>query len=123
MRLARLNRVGEIRHALTGVRAEGHLLDVGGGTGYLASRLTDLFARIVVVDPSAGMLSLARRRNLPTCQASALALLVMGGFLVFDSSMTLMKAEHPTVGTIQVCPGRICTVMSLITPALANAVA
>ena len=28
-----------------------------------------------------------------------------------------------TVGTIQVCPGRICTVMSLITPALANAVA
>ena len=92
MRLARLNRVGEIRHALTGVRAEGHLLDVGGGTGYLASRLTDLFARIVVVDPSAGMLSLARRRNLPTCQASALALPFADG--EFDAVLCTDALHH-----------------------------
>ena len=33
--------------------------------------------------------------------ASALALLVMGGFVVYDSVMTLVAREHPTVGTVQ----------------------
>lgn len=33
--------------------------------------------------------------------AAAMALLVMGGFLVFDSSMTLLNREHPTIGTLR----------------------
>ena len=32
--------------------------------------------------------------------AAALALLVMGAFLIFDSTMTLVSREHPTVGTV-----------------------
>lgn len=33
---------------------------------------------------------------------AAVALLVMGGFLIVDSTMTLVSREHPTVGTVQV---------------------
>lgn len=33
--------------------------------------------------------------------ASALALLVMGAFVVYDAVMTLISREHPTIGTIQ----------------------
>lgn len=32
----------------------------------------------------------------------AVALLGMGLFLIFDSSMSLIKAEHPTIGTMQI---------------------
>ena len=64
----------EIRRALLGIHAQGSLLDVGGGTGYLAAQFADLFSRIVVVDSSAGMLSVATQRHVETCQASALAL-------------------------------------------------
>jgi len=92
MRLARLNRVPEIRRALAGVRAQGHLLDVGGGTGYLASRMTDLFSRLVVADTSPGMLSVARQRNLTTCQASALALPFADG--EFDAVLCTDALHH-----------------------------
>lgn len=34
--------------------------------------------------------------------ASALALLTMGGFLVFESTMTLVRREHPTIGTMKI---------------------
>ena len=34
--------------------------------------------------------------------AAALALLVMGAFLIFDSTMTLVSREHPTIGTMRV---------------------
>lgn len=54
--------------------SQGALLDVGGGTGYLAAQLTDRFSRVVVLDQSPGMLTLARRRNLETHEDSALAL-------------------------------------------------
>lgn len=74
IRRSGLDHTAEIRRALAGVRAQGDLLDVGGGTGYLASQLADLFSRIVIVDSSAGMLSVATQRDLQTCQASALAL-------------------------------------------------
>ena len=50
------------------------LLDVGGGTGYLASCVADRYARAVVADLSPGMLSVARSRNLETVEASALEL-------------------------------------------------
>lgn len=33
--------------------------------------------------------------------ASALALLVLGAFVVYDAAMTLISREHPTIGTIQ----------------------
>jgi cation diffusion facilitator family transporter len=36
---------------------------------------------------------------------SAVALLVMGSFLVVDSGMGLVKAEHPTIGAIQLLGG------------------
>ncbi|HQA37341.1 MAG TPA: methyltransferase domain-containing protein [Kiritimatiellia bacterium] len=50
------------------------LLDVGGGTGYLASCVAERYARVVVADLSPGMLSVARGRKLETVEASALAL-------------------------------------------------
>jgi hypothetical protein len=50
------------------------LLDVGGGTGYLVSRVAERYARVVVADLSPGMLSVARGRKLETVEASALAL-------------------------------------------------
>jgi len=50
------------------------LLDVGGGTGYLASCVADRYARVVVADLSSGMLKVARSRKLETVEASALAL-------------------------------------------------
>jgi ubiquinone/menaquinone biosynthesis C-methylase UbiE/uncharacterized membrane protein len=50
------------------------LLDVGGGTGYLASCVADRYARVVVADLSPGMLKVARSRNLETVEASALGL-------------------------------------------------
>jgi len=50
------------------------LLDVGGGTGYLASCVADRYARVVVSDLSPGMLSVARGRKLETVEASALEL-------------------------------------------------
>jgi demethylmenaquinone methyltransferase/2-methoxy-6-polyprenyl-1,4-benzoquinol methylase len=50
------------------------LLDVAGGTGYLASCVADRYARAVVADLSPGMLSVARGRKLETVEASALEL-------------------------------------------------
>jgi demethylmenaquinone methyltransferase/2-methoxy-6-polyprenyl-1,4-benzoquinol methylase len=50
------------------------LLDVAGGTGYLASCVADRYARVVVADLSPGMLSVARSRKLETVEASALEL-------------------------------------------------
>jgi SAM-dependent methyltransferase len=50
------------------------LLDVGGGTGYLARVSAERYARVVVADLSPGMLSVARGRKLETVEASALAL-------------------------------------------------
>jgi demethylmenaquinone methyltransferase/2-methoxy-6-polyprenyl-1,4-benzoquinol methylase len=50
------------------------LLDVGGGTGYVAASVADRYARVVVADLSPGMLRVARRRNLETAEASALHL-------------------------------------------------
>jgi ubiquinone/menaquinone biosynthesis C-methylase UbiE/uncharacterized membrane protein len=50
------------------------LLDVAGGTGYLASCVADRYARVVVTDLSPGMLSVARSRKLETVEASALEL-------------------------------------------------
>jgi ubiquinone/menaquinone biosynthesis C-methylase UbiE/uncharacterized membrane protein len=50
------------------------LLDVAGGTGYLASCVADRYARVVVADLSPGMLSVARGRKLETIEASALEL-------------------------------------------------
>lgn len=74
MRLLGLYRYQEIRQFLPAGGPQRSLLDVGGGTGYVAAQLADRFARVVVVDPSEGMLTIARSRKLETCQASAEAL-------------------------------------------------
>ena len=39
--------------------------------------------------------------------AAACALLVMGGYLLFDSAMSLIRAEHPTIGTVELFGQRI----------------
>jgi len=50
------------------------LLDVAGGTGYIAAQLAPDFQRVVVLDPSPGMLAKARRKGLETVQGEALDL-------------------------------------------------
>ena len=73
--------------------AEPHaLLDVAGGTGYLASRFTTGFGRIVVLDQSEGMLAVARRRGLETVRASALAMPFSDG--TFDTVMCTDALHH-----------------------------
>lgn len=69
-----LYHVEALRQALNPQVSGQSLLDVGGGTGYLASCLSDRFERVVVADLSPGMLSVARTRNLETVEASALEL-------------------------------------------------
>ncbi|MCL1887361.1 MAG: class I SAM-dependent methyltransferase [Kiritimatiellaeota bacterium] len=48
------------------------LLDVAGGTGWMASRFASRFQRVTVLDASEGMLRVARRRNLEAVHGSAL---------------------------------------------------
>ena len=74
MDLFGLYRIEEIKRSLPASVLRGSLLDVGGGTGYLAAQLTDRFVRVAVVDQSPGMLMLAQRRRLETHEASASAL-------------------------------------------------
>lgn len=69
-----LYHVESIKQALNPKGPGQSLLDVGGGTGYLASCVADRYARAVVADLSPGMLSVARSRNLETVEASALDL-------------------------------------------------
>jgi demethylmenaquinone methyltransferase/2-methoxy-6-polyprenyl-1,4-benzoquinol methylase len=69
-----LYHVESIKQALNPKGPGQSLLDVGGGTGYLASCVADRYARVVVADFSPGMLSVARTRNLETVEASALEL-------------------------------------------------
>jgi demethylmenaquinone methyltransferase/2-methoxy-6-polyprenyl-1,4-benzoquinol methylase len=66
-----LYHVESIKQALNPKGPGQSLLDVGGGTGYLASCVADRYARAVVADLSPGMLSVARSRNLETVEASA----------------------------------------------------
>ncbi len=69
-----LYHVESIKQALNPKGPGQSLLDVGGGTGYLASCVADRYARTVVADLSPGMLRVARSRNLETVEASALDL-------------------------------------------------
>jgi demethylmenaquinone methyltransferase/2-methoxy-6-polyprenyl-1,4-benzoquinol methylase len=69
-----LYHVESIKQALNPKGPGQSLLDVGGGTGYLASCVSDRYARAVVADLSPGMLRVARSRNLETVEASALEL-------------------------------------------------
>jgi uncharacterized membrane protein/2-polyprenyl-3-methyl-5-hydroxy-6-metoxy-1,4-benzoquinol methylase len=69
-----LYHVESIKQALNPKGPGQSLLDVGGGTGYLASCVADRYARVVVADLSPGMLRVARSRNLQTVEASALEL-------------------------------------------------
>jgi demethylmenaquinone methyltransferase/2-methoxy-6-polyprenyl-1,4-benzoquinol methylase len=69
-----LYHVESIKQALNPKGPGQSLLDVGGGTGYLASCVADRYARVVVTDLSPGMLRVARSRNLETVEASALEL-------------------------------------------------
>lgn len=69
-----LYHVAAIQQVLKPQNPNSSLLDVGGGTGYLASCVTERYARVVVADLSPGMLSVARGRRLETVEASALAL-------------------------------------------------
>ena len=66
-----LYHVESIKQALKPKGPGQSLLDVGGGTGYLASCVADRYVRTVVADLSPGMLSVARSRNLETVEASA----------------------------------------------------
>lgn len=47
------------------------ILDIGGGTGRVAEHLHRLDARVLVVDPSSGMLNLARAKGLPAVRSLA----------------------------------------------------
>lgn len=69
-----LYQVAAVQQVLTPQGPAETLLDVGGGTGYLAACVADRYARVVVTDLSPGMLSVARSRNLETVEASALDL-------------------------------------------------
>lgn len=73
MRLFRLYRPEEVSRSLP-LRADGYLLDIAGGTGFLAAQLRKRFARVVLVDLSQQMLAVARKRGLAGLQGSALAL-------------------------------------------------
>jgi len=74
MKVFGLYRARELRETLSQVKPGGALLDVAGGTGFLAEALADRFERVVVADISPGMLSQARQRNLETVCAPAEAL-------------------------------------------------
>ena len=74
MRFFNLYRLDDIRRALAEHAPYGALLDVAGGTGYLAAALRDMAGCVVVVDRSPGMLAVARERKLETVLASATAL-------------------------------------------------
>jgi ubiquinone/menaquinone biosynthesis C-methylase UbiE len=52
----------------------GHLLDIGGGTGRVASSLVGLLDNIEVLDLSMGMLRMAREKNLRAICASSVKL-------------------------------------------------
>lgn len=69
-----LYHVEALRQVLRPQTSGQSLLDVGGGTGYLASCVAGRYARAVVADVSPGMLRVARSRNLETVEASALDL-------------------------------------------------
>jgi ubiquinone/menaquinone biosynthesis C-methylase UbiE/uncharacterized membrane protein len=69
-----LYHVDAVKQALNPKGPGQSLLDVGGGTGYLASCVADRYARVVVSDLSPGMLRVARSRNLETVEASAMEL-------------------------------------------------
>lgn len=72
MRLFRLYETEEVGRTLpTRGRC---LLDLGGGTGFLAEQFRWRFDLVLVTDISAQMLSVAQRRGLPVCQSSACAL-------------------------------------------------
>ena len=71
MRLANLYKVEALQKLLPAHTSRA-LLDVAGGTGYVASQLAPKFKRVVVFDCSAKMLGKARRRGLETVQGSAL---------------------------------------------------
>lgn len=71
MRLFGLYRTDELRQEFAGIAPGMSLLDVAGGTGFIAQRLSDLFARVVVSDLSPDMLAVAQKRKLTTVCASA----------------------------------------------------
>ena len=68
-----LYRHGEIRRHLPETLLD-RLLDVGGGTGFVASQIADLFHQRVVIDPAMKMLKRADERDVTTCCGSALEL-------------------------------------------------
>lgn len=72
MNLFSLYKIEDIRTAFT--VSGGTLVDVGGGTGYIAFHLKDKFDTICVTDLSKKMLEHAEKRGLFTCVTDALAL-------------------------------------------------
>ena len=62
MRLFGLYRVREVRETLA-LRCGERLLDIGGGTGYVARRLAGAGSKPVVLDESRRMLGVAARRD------------------------------------------------------------
>ena len=69
--------------------ATGHLLDMGGGTGRVATSFVGLMDQIEVVDLSIGMLRMAWRKDLRSICASGVLLPFQNNFfsriLVVDS--------------------------------------
>lgn len=54
--------------------SNGRLLDIAGGTGYMAEQLSRRFEHVVVVDLSEAMLTVARERGVDACLAEAQSL-------------------------------------------------
>lgn len=78
-------------------------VDVGGGTGRLSILLADLVGSVVVTDPSAGMVQVARERieaaglsdRLRAVQADLTTDRLDGTYDVVWSSMALHHVQHP----------------------------
>ncbi|MCP4895495.1 MAG: methyltransferase domain-containing protein [bacterium] len=73
MGLFNLHRPADIGREMV-ADGRGRLLDVAGGTGFIASALSGRFAQSVVLDCSAPMLSVAQERGQEVCLASALSM-------------------------------------------------
>jgi ubiquinone/menaquinone biosynthesis C-methylase UbiE len=81
------------------LRTEATVLDVGTGAGHLSFTLAPLAARVVALDPSAGMLATVRRAaaergltQIETCEAAAAALPFAAAS--FDLVCTRYSAHH-----------------------------
>ena len=94
MRFAKFYRVDRLKQLLppNDGNVPRSLLDVAGGTGYVASQFATGFERIVVIDLSEGMLRVAKRRSLETVHGSALAMPFRDG--QFDAVLCTDALHH-----------------------------